>query len=114
MVAEHKHDHTSNVVSIALLTLKIRNMQKDLGLLAQRGWRCPGKKRALARFINARRAQLGFLRKQDYPKYEWLLEKLTSYTSLDHLHMKESFDEDIQKGWLTCCVTKHERSSYNL
>merc|ERR1719369_263054 len=76
MVADHKHDHTSNVVSIALLTLKIRNLQKDLGLLTKRGWRCPGKKHMLVQFINRRRAQLGYLRKQDYPKFEWLLEKL--------------------------------------
>jgi len=76
MVAEHKHDHTSNVVSIALLTLKIRNLQKHLGQLGQRGWRAAGKKHALVRAVNARRAQLGHLRTQDYPKYEWLLEKL--------------------------------------
>ena len=76
MVAEHKHDLSSNVVSIALLTLKIRNLQKDLGLLSQKGWRSPGKKASLVRFINMRRAQLGYLRTQDYPKYEWLLEKL--------------------------------------
>ena len=52
MVAEHKHDHNSNIVNIAKLTLKIRNLQKDMGLLAQKGWRCPGKKKLLVRIGN--------------------------------------------------------------
>ena len=52
MVAEHKHDHDSNIVHIAKLTLTIRNLQKEMGLMAQKGWRCPGKKRQLIRAGN--------------------------------------------------------------
>ena len=52
MVAEHKHDHNSNIVHIAKLTLTIRNLQKEMGLMAQKGWRCPGKKRMLIRAGN--------------------------------------------------------------
>jgi len=76
MVAEHKHDHNSNIVHIAKITLKIRNLQKEMGLMAQKGWRCPGKKKMLVRFVNMRRSQLGYLRTQDYRHFEWLLEKL--------------------------------------
>jgi len=76
MVAEHMHDYDSNVVSIAMHTIKILNLQKMLGILASRGWNCPGYKWRLRRAIDKRRAQLGVLRQMDYPKYEWLLEKL--------------------------------------
>ena len=76
MVAEHKYDYDSNVVRIAMLTLQILNLQKMLGGLAARGYNCPGHKWKLRRAVDKRRAQLGVLRKVDYPKYEWLLEKL--------------------------------------
>ena len=75
-VAEHQYDFDSNVVKIALLTLKIRNAQRELFENAQRGWRNYGAKARVKRYVNMRRAQLGFLRSQDYPQYEWLLEKL--------------------------------------
>ena len=52
MVAEHKHDHHSNIVQIAKLTLQIRGLQKEMGLMAQKGWRSPGKKKMLVRFGN--------------------------------------------------------------
>ena len=52
MVAEHKHDHNSNIVHIAKLTLQIRSLQKEMGLMAQKGWRAPGKKKMLVRFGN--------------------------------------------------------------
>jgi len=76
MVGEHKHDHYSNVVNIAKLTLKIRDLQKRLGLMAQKGYRNPHHRKLLVRYVDMRRAQLGYLRTQDYPHFEWLLEKL--------------------------------------
>lgn len=76
MVAEHKHDFRSNVVKITYLTLAIRNVQKYLALLAKDGWRDSAAKHRLKRMVDQRRAQLGHLRKEDYPKFEWLLEKL--------------------------------------
>lgn len=76
MVAEHKYDNNSAAVRITQLTLCIRSLQKSLALLARRGYVSRGEKSILKSLVNKRRAELGYLRTVDYPKFEWLLEKL--------------------------------------
>ena len=69
MVAEHKHDHNSNIVNIAKLTVQIRNLQKELGLMAQKGWRFPGKKKMLVRLGNIHLLRNHFLGRVEGVKF---------------------------------------------
>ena len=75
-VAEHKHDVKSLEVKVSSLTVTIRNMQKELALKSQKGWRNNQMKHHLKILIDHRRGALARLRHVDYKKYEWLLEKL--------------------------------------
>ena len=76
LVAEHKYDMDSNVVRIAQLTVQIRDLQRNLAELRTRGWRNGQGLRKLAKIVNHRKNRLAVLRELDYPKFEWLLEKL--------------------------------------
>merc|ERR1712059_57484 len=73
-VQRHPRDFTSSEVRIALLTIKIRNLQNEL--IALYPYKNEPIKGSLTRMVTTRRKALEQLRKLDYKKYEWLLEKL--------------------------------------
>jgi len=73
-VQRHPRDFSSPEVKIASLTIKIRNLQHELIELYP--YKNQPMKAYLTRQVTSRRKALEQLRKHDYKKYEWLLEKL--------------------------------------
>jgi len=84
-----KLDVNSDEVHIALLTIKIRNLQHYLINL----WPYKNQpvKNKLTYLIASRRKILNSLREEDYKKYEWILEKLNLFykpvPKYDHLEI---------------------------
>jgi len=73
-IQRHPQDFTSIEVKIALLTVKIRNLQHNL--IQQWPYKNQPLKHHLTHMVSLRRKNIGILRSKDYRKYEWLLEKL--------------------------------------
>lgn len=73
-VQQHPHDTQSLEVSIAALTVRIRNRQRVLVDLYP--YKNQPFKHVLTHLISSRRKLLSHLRATDYRKFEWLLEKL--------------------------------------
>jgi len=76
-IQRHKLDMNSDEVKIAIYTVKIRNWQHML--IQMWPYKNQPIKHKLTFTIAARRAALERLRKTDYKKYEWILEKLNLF-----------------------------------
>lgn len=74
-VKRHEHDWGSYEVRIARMTAKIRSMQ-DYMALNSKNKKNKKEKVKLKEMIDKRKKFLRFLRRWDYKKFEWLLEKL--------------------------------------
>lgn len=72
-VQRHPLDLDSVEVTIAQLTVRIRNTQAELEKIRHKN---PALRHALKIKVDHRRVLLRRLREQDYKKFEWLLEKL--------------------------------------
>jgi len=74
-VKRHAHDLGSFESKIAKMTAKIRSMQ-DFMLLSPKNKKNKREKVKLKELIDKRKKFLRYLRKWDYKRFEWLLEKL--------------------------------------
>jgi len=76
-VKRHPLDETSLEYRIAMLTITIRNFQRDL--IERFPYKNQPLKHDLTHKIALRRQLIESLREQDYKKYEWLLERLNLF-----------------------------------
>jgi len=90
-VQQHPHDAKSLEVTIAVLTVKIRNSQKIL--IDIYPYKNQPLKHGLTHMISNRRKLLTHLRETDYRKFEWLLEKL----NIIYKPLKQSTFERVER-----------------
>jgi len=113
-IQRHKLDMNSTEVWIAILTVKIRNWQHMLIELYP--YKNQPVKHCLTYTIAARRNALEKIRKEDYKKYEWILEKLNLFYKPvpKYDHMEISRKASIEKLTDIWCdeLKKHRLNKY--
>ncbi|XP_058794490.1 small ribosomal subunit protein uS15m [Phymastichus coffea] len=72
LVQRHSHDRGSMEAKIAKMTVRILQLQEHQKIF----WQNKKTKRILKELIDKRNKCLKFLRRQDYPRFEFLLERL--------------------------------------
>ena len=76
-VRQHPHDESSLEVTIASITVQIRDLQRKISELEKRGeYALGGMRNACKKKVDVRRVLLRYLRERDYKKFEWLLDEL--------------------------------------
>jgi hypothetical protein len=113
-IQRHKLDMDSDEVKIAVQTVKIRNWQHML--IQMWPYKNQPVKHKLTFTIAARRNALERLRKTDYRKYEWILEKLNLFYKPvpKYCHMEISRKASIERLTDLWCdeLKKHRLTKY--